>query len=107
MSNDMTKQMLAVFAVGLLVAVAPAADTWYWTGLVNEPIQGQTDVNTWGLNANNAGNWTNLVTHTTGVPQAGDTVVYSSDYASNANVGFNKIASRKLAEIRCEKGSFF
>ena len=106
MNNDMTKQMLAVFAVGLLVAVAPAADTWYWTGLVNEPIQGQTDINTWGLNANNAGNWTNLVTHTTGVPQEGDTVVYSSDYASNANVGFNKIASRKLAEIRCEKGSF-
>ena len=106
MSNDMTKRILAVFAVGLLAAASPAADTWYWTGLVNEPIQVQTDMNTWGLNANNAGNWTNLVTHTTGVPQEGDTVVYSSDYASNANVGFNKIASRKLAEIRCEKGSF-
>ena len=106
MNNDMTKQMLAVFAVGLLAAAPAAADTWYWTGLINEPIEGQTGTGTFGVNANNAGNWTNLVTHTTGVPQAGDTVVYSSDYASNANVGFSKIASRKLAEIRCEKESF-
>ena len=106
MNNDMTKQILAIFAVGLLAAAAPAADTWYWTGLIDEPIPNQTSTSTWGRNANNAGNWTNLVTHTTGVPQEGDTVVYSSDYAVSSYVGFSPIVSRKLAEIRCEKGSF-
>ncbi len=67
MSNDMMKRTLAVFAVGLLAAAAPAADTWYWTGLIDEPIPGQTSTSTWGYNANNAGNWTNLVS---GAPAA-------------------------------------
>ena len=88
-------------------AVVSAADTWYWTGLIDEPIAGQTSTNTWGYNANNAGNWTNLVTHTTGIPQAGDTIVYSSDYAVRNYVGFGNIASRKLAEIRVEKGTCY
>ena len=61
MSNDMMKRTLAVLAVGLLAAAAPAADTWYWTGLIDEPIPNQTSTSTWGYNANNAGNWTNLV----------------------------------------------
>ena len=97
--------LFAGLCVGAALA-ATAADTWYWTGLVAEPIAGQTDTGTCGYNADNAGNWTNLVTQTTGIPQEGDTIVYSSDYAVRNGVGFSKIQSRKLAEIRCEKGSF-
>ncbi len=53
-----------IFAASASVS---AADTWYWTGLIDEPIPGQTSTSTWGYNANNAGNWTNLVS---GAPAA-------------------------------------
>ena len=106
--KDLVMKRILCSCVGVFVvsAAVSAADTWYWTGLIDEPIPNQTSTSTWGRNANNAGNWTNLVTHTTGVPQEGDTIVYSSDYAVNSYVGFSPIISRKLAEIRCEKGSF-
>ena len=75
MNNDMTKQMLAVFAVGLLVAVAPAADTWRWLGNYTCAKVGP---GSYGYARNFETNWINMSTGQYGIPANGDFIVVTS-----------------------------
>ena len=108
--KDLVMKRILCSCAGVFVvsAAVSAADTWYWTGLKGEPTS-SGGISTFGIEANDAGNWTNLVTHTTGIPQEGDTVAFCSDYVSTAQngnyIGFRNLQSRKLAEIRLEKGT--
>ncbi len=99
-----TAAALAITAALAAAIPATASDTWYWTGLNTTPA-GSGNASDWGYDASLAVNWTNLVTKSQGVPQNGDIIVFSSDYAHNSQgIGINKITSTKFGGVRYEKG---
>ena len=99
-----TAAALAIAAALAAAMPATASDTWYWTGLNTTPA-GSGNASDWGYDASLAVNWTNLVTKSQGVPQNGDIIVFSSDYAHNSQgIGINKITSTKFGGVRYEKG---
>lgn len=101
-----TAAALALAAAGASIA---NADTWYWVGQNNTPAygSGSSNLSSWGCDANIAENWTNLVTNSQGVPQAGDVIKYHVSYRKSQNgIGIRNISNvnRRFGGVVFENG---
>lgn len=102
--KTLTTATLAIAAMAASPGAA-RADTWYWTGI--DTTAANSPASSWGYDANKAANWTNLVTQSQGIPQAGDIIAYSSDYVVNTTygIGIRNIAGTTFGGVLFEKGS--